>query len=871
MIPMGISTSKDAVPRIPRRRFFIRSGDPENGSGPKVPDGKPAWMLRILCVAACVCVFLYAADIHLTIPQQAVVGYGLLGLVLVLMRLPSAKTQPIRTLILLTAAFITLRYCFFRTFYSLTYTGFLASIAMLLLYGAEMYSALIYFSGMFVNLWPLERKVVQLPENRALWPIVDIFIPTYNEPEEMVKITVSSCSQMDYPADKLNIYILDDGGTIQKRNSPDAAQALAANERASRLKKIAQELGVNYITRERNEHAKAGNLNNALQRTRLAYAEKTALGGEWLNWGTVSSPGDLVLILDCDHVPTMDFLKNTAGLFLKDEKLFLVQTPHFFINPNPIEKNLGTHNDAPNENEMFYRAVQPGLDFWNSSFFCGSAALLRRNYLEEAGGISGDTITEDAETAISLHAKGYRSAYLLKPMICGLSPDTFEDFMIQRSRWTQGMIQILLLKKPFSKKGLSWYQRLCYTNNCLFWFFGLARSIFIIAPLVYLFFGFGIYNASPAQILVYAVPHLLCSMAITNYLFGEVRWPFFSELFETVQSIFLVGPIIGAILNPSAPKFKVTPKGKNLDSDYLSLLSVPFYIILVMTLVGLPAAAARWSGYPMQRGAIAACLAWVLFNIFLVMSCLGIVYELRQVRRQHRILTTEKAKARIAGADLDVNIHDISLGGLSIFLHGEHPVRVNERLMVSAEGNYSDRPSIKARRAALIRKRREAVAAEPAFAVAGNIPGQETSGIHARRSGMDGSLTMAGGLAAGPGPCPPESAGSVCRVRYSIPVTVKRVQQTDGGVKLGCIFETDSVEDVSQIIAFVYGDSSRWENFWQNRKDPRARIAIALFYLFFKGAKGARRNMQATLAVVAKYTGRGMESLWEKWKKYAFA
>ena len=859
-------TSRTSEPILPDRRTFNGSCTPR-GFDPKRWTGKLAQILNILCVAVCICFVLYAAKLHLTIIQQAVVGYGLLGLVVVLMRLPSAKVPPVRALILFAAAFVTLRYCFFRTFESLTYTGFIASIAMLLLYGAEMYSAIIYFSGMFVNLWPLERKVVQLPDNRGLWPVVDIFIPTYNEPEGIIKITASACAQMDYPAEKMNIYILDDGGTIQKRNSPDAAKALAANERASRLKEITREMGINYITRERNEHAKAGNLNNALKRTGLACAEGAGLGGEWLNFGPAAAPGELVLILDCDHVPTRDFLKNTAGFFLKDEKLFLVQTPHFFINPNPIEKNLGTHNDAPNENEMFYRAVQPGLDFWNSSFFCGSAALLRRKHLEEAGGISGDTITEDAETALSLHTKGYRSAYLLKPMICGLSPDTFEDFMIQRSRWTQGMIQILLLKKPFTRKGLSWYQRLCYTNNCLFWFFGLARSIFILAPLVYLFFGYGIYNASTAQIMVYAVPHLLCSVAVTNYLFGEVRWPFFSELFETVQSIFLIGPIIGAIINPEAPRFKVTPKGKNLDSNFISLLSVPFYIILGLTLVGLPAAAIRWSEYPLQRGAVIVCAVWVLFNIFLVMSCLGIVYELRQVRRQHRILTAEKAKVRIAGAAMDVKINNISLGGLSILVEGNHAVGVNDRLTVSAGGSYPERPRplVKARRISLIRKKNEAVTCErPEFMAAEKLSAPGTGGASVLASGAG----RPEGRAAGPDLYPLASADGFGEGRYSLPVTVKRVQQTDEGMELGCLFETNKMEDIRQLIAFVYGDSSRWENFWHNRKDPKARIAISLVYLFLKGAKGARRNMQAAMPVIAKYIAEVMENLWEK---YGFA
>ena len=127
---------------------------------------------------------------------------------------------------------------------------------------------------------------------------------------------------------------------------------------------------------------------------------------------------------------------------------------------------------------MFYAGIQPGLDFWNASFFCGSAAILRRKYLLEVGGIAGDTITEDAETALGLHGKGYNSAYFFKPLIIGLTPETFDDFIVQRSRWAQGMIQIFLLKNPLFQKGLTFFQRLCYFNTCFFWFFGFCPVYF---------------------------------------------------------------------------------------------------------------------------------------------------------------------------------------------------------------------------------------------------------------------------------------------------------------------------------------------------------------------------------------------------------
>ena len=119
-----------------------------------------------------------------------------------------------------------------------------------------------------------------------------------------------------------------------------------------------------------------------------------------------------------------------------------MQTPHFFLNPDPVERNLDTFDRMPSENEMFYSVIQKGLDGYNASFFCGSAAVLRRKHIMEIGGIQGETITEDAETALELHARGYHSAYVARPMVAGLSPETFSGFIVQRMRWAQGMAQI---------------------------------------------------------------------------------------------------------------------------------------------------------------------------------------------------------------------------------------------------------------------------------------------------------------------------------------------------------------------------------------------------------------------------------------------
>src|SRR5262249_18484596 len=158
---------------------------------------------------------------------------------------------------------------------------------------------------------------------------------------------------------------------------------------------------------------------------------------------------------------------------------------------------------------MFYGIIQRGLDKWNAAFFCGSAAVLRREALDAAGGFAGRSITEDAETAITLHAKGWNSIYVDKPLIAGLQPATFASFIGPRWRWARGMLQILFYQRPLFKRGLSLPQRLCYTSSALFWMFPFARLIFLVSPLFYLFFGLEIFTASGAEFLAYILSYMV--------------------------------------------------------------------------------------------------------------------------------------------------------------------------------------------------------------------------------------------------------------------------------------------------------------------------------------------------------------------------
>ena len=409
-----------------------------------------------------------------------------------------------------------------------------------------------------------------------LLPTVDVFIPTYNEDEYILATTIAAAKSMDYPADKLTVWLLDDGGTDQKCNETNPQKADAARKRRAELRALCEQLGAVYLTRKRNEHAKAGNMNNAL---------------------TVST-GEIVVVFDADHAPFAPSCARRSGISRDDPKLFLVQTPHIFLNPDPIEKNLRTFHRMPSENEMFYSSIQRGLDKWNGSFFCGSAALLRRSALETVGGFSGITITEDCETALDLHSQGWTSVFVDKPLIAGLQPETFASFIGQRSRWCQGMMQILILKNPLFKKGLKPIQKIAYLSSMTFWLFPLPRLVFLLAPLLFILADIKVFVSNLDEAIAYTATYMVVNLMMQNYLYGSLRWPWISELYEYCQGVFLSKALVSVALSPRKPTFNVTAKGLSLENDHLSELAWPFFAIYGLLLLGLGVSVWRYFNEP---------------------------------------------------------------------------------------------------------------------------------------------------------------------------------------------------------------------------------------------------------------------------------
>ncbi len=541
---------------------------------------------------------------------------------------------------------IVLRYVYWRTTSTLPPVNQLENfIPGFLLYLAEMYSVMMLALSLVIVSMPLPSRKTR-PGSAGYVPTVDVFVPSYNEDAELLANTLAAAKNMDYPADRFTVWLLDDGGTLQKRNAPNILEAQAAARRHAELQRLCADLGVNYLTRERNVHAKAGNLNNGLEH----------------------STGELVTVFDADHAPARDFLLETVGYFEEDPKLFLVQTPHFFLNPDPIERNLRTFETMPSENEMFYGIIQRGLDKWNGAFFCGSAAVLRRTALKETEGFSGVSITEDCETALALHSRGWNSLYVDKPLIAGLQPATFTSFIGQRSRWAQGMMQILIFRQPLFRRGLSFTQRLCYMSSTLFWLFPFPRTIFLFAPLFYLFFDLQIFVASGGEFLAYTAAYMLVNLMMQNFLYGSFRWPWISELYEYVQTVHLLPAVVSVLFNPSKPTFKVTAKDESISEARLSEISRPFFVIFFVLVIAMVFAIYRIYAEPYKADVTLVVGGWNLLNIIFAGCALGVVSERGERSASRRITVKRRCELQFQedGPWLPATVQNVSVHGMLI-------------------------------------------------------------------------------------------------------------------------------------------------------------------------------------------------------------
>ncbi len=472
---------------------------------------------------------------------------------LVVIGIMQASPQPrawSRTIVVGILLLLTTRYILWRSLSTLNTWTPLNGTFSLLLFALEMLVLLTSTIQLFLMLRVRTRRheadvLSQAVINNTFSPSVDVLIPSYNEPDFILRRTIIGCQAMDY-ANK-TIYLLDD------TRRPDIAQ-------------LAQELGCEYLTRPDNRHAKAGNLNHALNYCR----------------------GDLVAVFDADFVPTRNFLVRTVGFF-QDPAVGLVQTPQSFYNADPIARNLGLENVLTPEEEVFYRQIQPIRDAAGSVICSGTSFVVRRQALDSTGGFVTDSLSEDYFTGIRLSALGYRLVYLDEKLSAGLAAENIAAHATQRLRWARGTLQAFFIESnPLTIQGLKPIQRLAHLEGLLHWFTSIARVGFLLFPLAYSFLGVIPIQATLPDLLYYFLPYYVIQLTAFAWLNYGSRSALLSDIYSLVLCFPLALTVFQVMLCPFSKGFKVTPKGTASDRFTFNWnLALPLVIMFVLSAVSL--------------------------------------------------------------------------------------------------------------------------------------------------------------------------------------------------------------------------------------------------------------------------------------------
>lgn len=400
------------------------------------------------------------------------------------------------------------------------------------------------------------------------YPDIDVFIATHNEETELLYKTINGCKNMDYPdKNKVHIYVCDDG------NRSEVA------ELASRMK-------VGYLGMEENQEAKAGNLNHALSKT--------------------ASPW--IVTFDADMIPTHDFLLETVpyiflprmkrseeGIWVErteeemDEnyKIGFIQTPQSFYNADLFQFNFFSEQRIPNEQDFFFREINVGRNNANAPIYAGSNTLISREALNEAGGISTGTITEDFETGIRIQAKGYRCYAVDKTLAHGLAPTTIDSLIKQRIRWGRGCIHSLRRTHIILNPHLKLNTKISYLACKMYWWTFFRRFIYILSPILFVLFGIPVVICSLKELLFIWLPSYVLYNEALKITSGRIRNKRWSNTIDTVIFPYMIIPILLETLFIKQKKFHVTQKTREAGTKSDLLLAFPQIILLAGDILAL--------------------------------------------------------------------------------------------------------------------------------------------------------------------------------------------------------------------------------------------------------------------------------------------
>ncbi len=431
-----------------------------------------------------------------------------------------------------------------------------------MLLAGEVYHLMQIF-GYCYSIW---NQTFSAPFSKSFAKPVDVFITVCGEPAEIVRETATAALGMDYSG-QVNVYLLNDGFVAERDNWQEIEQ-------------LGTDLGITCITRQVGGGAKAGNINNALKATNSPY----------------------VVVFDADHVPHSDFLKEVMGYFT-DKKMGFVQTPQFYKNQST---NTITQT-AWDQQALFFGPIMCGKNRLNAAFMCGTNMALRRQALDEVGGMCEFNIAEDFLTSLFVHNKGWNSIYVPKVLAEGLAPEDFLSYYKQQFRWTRGSLEVIFKYNPLFKRGLSWSQRLQYLVSASYFLSGFVVLFDALLPMIFLYTGITAVDTHTMLLAIIFIPYIFSTLFAlqksSNYSMS------FGAISFSISAFVLQIRGVLAVLTNQKTSFAVTSK-QQLKGNFLYLVT-PHLLYIAAAVIGLGIALHREG----LSASLLANLAWVVVNI----------------------------------------------------------------------------------------------------------------------------------------------------------------------------------------------------------------------------------------------------------------
>ncbi len=204
--------------------------------------------------------------------------------------------------------------------------------------------------------------------------------------------------------------------------------------------------------------------------------------------------------------------------------------------------------------------VCPGKDRHGAAYWCGSAALIRRQALLEIGGVATETIAEDFHTTIRLQRHGWRTRYHDEVLVQGLAPHDLDGYLLQRDRWARGNLAVFgLPESPLRARELRPLQRLSYFASLAAYLAPPMRLLLLLTLGLVLWTG-----DLPMRISLLALAALWLPSLSLNLFAGSALARGYMRIAETAHYELLTMEIytraLRCAIRPARATFKVTPK-----------------------------------------------------------------------------------------------------------------------------------------------------------------------------------------------------------------------------------------------------------------------------------------------------------------------